>query len=438
MPPVGGSAVVAEQAVSSRLPVACRLLPVTCFSWATAAWPRPPANAPTLPGPSPLNAPSGRPTLSGRAAGAAQAIWTGARANLLRSPRGAPAPSIVVKPLRVLIVEDVEDDAILIVRQLRKGGFATTYERVETAAAMRAAVARPGLGPRHRRLHAAAVQRARRAACAAGARHRPAVHHRVRQHRRGDRGLGHEGRRSRLHAQGEPHPAGARGRARAARGPHPARAQGGAGPGRGERAAPGRDPQPGRCRHRADLARRAPAVGQPALLRDRGPHARGDHRPVDPRPQPPGRRRGDQRHLRPRGRRRARLRHGDALPAPGRRPCVGQQHAGGGDGSPGPTQLHRRGGAGRDRPQARRGGAARGGARARRVPVDRLARAQDADHPARAPAHQRAQHRARAAAHRGAGREAGVASWRWPCARSIGSRRSSTTCSTSPASPPGG
>ncbi len=47
-----------------------------------------------------------------------------------------------MKPLRVLIVEDVEDDAILIVRQLRKGGFATTYERVETAAAMRAAVAR--------------------------------------------------------------------------------------------------------------------------------------------------------------------------------------------------------------------------------------------------------------------------------------------------------
>ena len=47
-----------------------------------------------------------------------------------------------MKPLRVLIVEDVEDDAILIVRQLRKGGFTATYERVETAAAMKAAVAR--------------------------------------------------------------------------------------------------------------------------------------------------------------------------------------------------------------------------------------------------------------------------------------------------------
>jgi PAS domain S-box-containing protein len=47
-----------------------------------------------------------------------------------------------VKPLRVLIVEDVEDDAILIVRQLRKGGFDTSFVRVETAADMRAAVAR--------------------------------------------------------------------------------------------------------------------------------------------------------------------------------------------------------------------------------------------------------------------------------------------------------
>jgi PAS domain S-box-containing protein len=47
-----------------------------------------------------------------------------------------------VKPLRVLIVEDVDDDAVLIVRQLRRGGFDTSYERVETAADMRAAVAR--------------------------------------------------------------------------------------------------------------------------------------------------------------------------------------------------------------------------------------------------------------------------------------------------------
>jgi len=47
-----------------------------------------------------------------------------------------------LKPLRALIVEDVDDDAVLVVRQLRRGGFDTTYERVETAAAMREAMAR--------------------------------------------------------------------------------------------------------------------------------------------------------------------------------------------------------------------------------------------------------------------------------------------------------
>ena len=43
------------------------------------------------------------------------------------------------KPLNVLIVEDSEDDAILLVRHLRHGGFDATYDRVETAKAMRAA-----------------------------------------------------------------------------------------------------------------------------------------------------------------------------------------------------------------------------------------------------------------------------------------------------------
>jgi PAS domain S-box-containing protein len=53
-----------------------------------------------------------------------------------------PTPGITVKPLRVLIVEDVDDDAILIMRLLRKGGFEPSFERVETASAMRDAVAR--------------------------------------------------------------------------------------------------------------------------------------------------------------------------------------------------------------------------------------------------------------------------------------------------------
>ncbi|MDH5265558.1 MAG: diguanylate cyclase, partial [Betaproteobacteria bacterium] len=45
-------------------------------------------------------------------------------------------------PLRVLIAEDSEDDALLLVHELRKGGFAPDFERVETAAALEAAVSR--------------------------------------------------------------------------------------------------------------------------------------------------------------------------------------------------------------------------------------------------------------------------------------------------------
>ncbi len=44
------------------------------------------------------------------------------------------------KPLRVLIVEDVEDDALLMVLQLRRAGYATTFERVETPQAYEAAL----------------------------------------------------------------------------------------------------------------------------------------------------------------------------------------------------------------------------------------------------------------------------------------------------------
>jgi PAS domain S-box-containing protein len=44
--------------------------------------------------------------------------------------------------LHALIAEDSEQDAALLVRQLRNGGFALTYERVETEAAMAAALAR--------------------------------------------------------------------------------------------------------------------------------------------------------------------------------------------------------------------------------------------------------------------------------------------------------
>jgi len=45
-------------------------------------------------------------------------------------------------PLRVLLVEDSEDDALLMMEELRAGGFEPAWERVETAKAMRAALAR--------------------------------------------------------------------------------------------------------------------------------------------------------------------------------------------------------------------------------------------------------------------------------------------------------
>jgi PAS domain S-box-containing protein len=44
------------------------------------------------------------------------------------------------RPLRVLIVEDSEDDALLIVRTLKKGGFDPVHERVETAEGMLSAL----------------------------------------------------------------------------------------------------------------------------------------------------------------------------------------------------------------------------------------------------------------------------------------------------------
>ncbi len=35
------------------------------------------------------------------------------------------------KPIRVLIVEDSEDDALLVIRELERGGYAPILERVE-------------------------------------------------------------------------------------------------------------------------------------------------------------------------------------------------------------------------------------------------------------------------------------------------------------------
>lgn len=43
-------------------------------------------------------------------------------------------------PLRVLVVEDLEDDALLIMRALRRGGYEPAFERVDTPQAMHAAL----------------------------------------------------------------------------------------------------------------------------------------------------------------------------------------------------------------------------------------------------------------------------------------------------------
>ena len=42
--------------------------------------------------------------------------------------------------LRVLMVEDLKDDALLLIRMLEKGGYDPVYERVEDAEAMRDAL----------------------------------------------------------------------------------------------------------------------------------------------------------------------------------------------------------------------------------------------------------------------------------------------------------
>ena len=50
--------------------------------------------------------------------------------------------STETRELRVLVVEDSEDDVALLVVELRRGGWKPTYERVQTPGALREALAR--------------------------------------------------------------------------------------------------------------------------------------------------------------------------------------------------------------------------------------------------------------------------------------------------------
>src|SRR5262245_26260511 len=60
------------------------------------------------------------------------------------TPRDVHSPAVTdaaaPRTLRLLLVEDTDDDAVLIARSLRQAGFAPEIHRVETAAAFRAAL----------------------------------------------------------------------------------------------------------------------------------------------------------------------------------------------------------------------------------------------------------------------------------------------------------
>ena len=55
-------------------------------------------------------------------------------------PAGKQGEGLMSKPLCVLMVEDSEDDALLTIRELKKGGYAPEYKWVETAETMRNAL----------------------------------------------------------------------------------------------------------------------------------------------------------------------------------------------------------------------------------------------------------------------------------------------------------
>ena len=54
----------------------------------------------------------------------------------------APVPGPSATQLRVLVVEDSEADAVLIVRELKRAGYEVAWERVQTAEGMRTALNR--------------------------------------------------------------------------------------------------------------------------------------------------------------------------------------------------------------------------------------------------------------------------------------------------------
>src|ERR1017187_3247411 len=111
-------------------------------------------------------------------------------------------------PLRALLIEDVESDAALVVRQLTKSGYEVEWERVECAGQMRAALEKRDWDVIIADYQLPAFPRPRRAGYPKTSRPGPAVPRGFRAHRRRSRGGVDEGRRSRLRDEGEPCPPG--------------------------------------------------------------------------------------------------------------------------------------------------------------------------------------------------------------------------------------
>src|ERR1039457_963351 len=97
-------------------------------------------------------------------------------------------------PVRVLIIEDSDDDALLVITHLRRGGIEVAYERVQTIEAVSEALTARPPGHRDLRLQPAGVQRGGSTEGAAGQRPGRVVHPCLRSSGRGDRRRGHEGR----------------------------------------------------------------------------------------------------------------------------------------------------------------------------------------------------------------------------------------------------
>jgi CheY-like chemotaxis protein len=84
--------------------------------------------------------------------------------------------------LHVLIAEDSEPDARLLIRELKQGGFDVEYQRVETAAGLQQALAEQRWDVILCDLRLSAIQRGRRPAHRKKQRPGPAFHFRLRHH----------------------------------------------------------------------------------------------------------------------------------------------------------------------------------------------------------------------------------------------------------------